>query len=305
MAAAARMKPNHEASDVLDRLKHWAEHHDSIRAMLLTSTRANPNAAMDVFSDYDVVLVVRDIHPLFEDRSWLHDFGDVLVTYWDPIYLAPHYGIEQFGNVIQYADGLHIDFTLWPIELLRRIKESKTLPADLDVGYMVLIDKDNLTAGMQPPTYAAYIPKRPTEEIFQKVIEDFFSDVPYVAKCLLRDELMPAKWCLDFDMKHVFLRQMLEWRVELDHDWSAPAGNLGKGLKKKMPLRIWSALEKTYVGAGISENWDALFGTISLFREVGMEVATGLGFVYPVDLDHRVTTFAQKMRDPNSEEEGE
>lgn len=293
------MNSQHDASDILDQLKQWGEHHDSIRAMLLTSTRVNPNVMVDAFSDYDVVLIVRDIHPFFEDRLWLYDFGDVLVTYWDPIYLAPNYGIKQFGNVIQYADGLHLDFTLWPVELLRRIIESKTLPADLDVGYMVLMDKDNLTAGMQSPTYTVYIPKRPTEETFQKVVEDFFSDVPYMAKCLLRDELMPAKWCLDFDMKHIFLRQMLEWRVQLDHDWSEPAGNLGKGLKKKLPPSIWSKLEKTYVGAGISENWDALFAAMSLFREVGVDVARELGFVYPINLDQRVTTFAQKTRNSN------
>jgi aminoglycoside 6-adenylyltransferase len=184
---------------------------------------------------------------------------------------------------------------------LQRIIESKTLPADLDVGYLVLLDKDNLTAGMQPPTYTAYIPKPPTEEVYLKVIEDFFSDVPYVANCLCRDELMPAKWCLDFDMKHVFLRQMLEWRMELDLDWSEPTGSLGRGLKKKLPSRIWFELERTYVGAGMDENWEALFVTMRLFRDVGVEVANALGFIYPYDLDQRVTVFAQKMRADNNE----
>jgi aminoglycoside 6-adenylyltransferase len=297
------MSAKHEASDIINQLKQWADDRDSIRAMLLTSTRANPHAVVDAFSDYDVVLVVRDIHPFFTDRSWLNDFGDGLVTYWDPIYLAPGYGLEQFGNVVQYVDGLHIDFTLWPIEMLRRIVDSKTLPADLDVGYVVLLDKDNLTTGMQSPTYTVYIPKRPTEATYQKVIEDFLSDVPYVAKCLLRDELMSAKWCMDFDMKHVFLRQMLEWRVQLDRNWSDPAGNLGKGLKKKLPSSIWAELEKTYVGAGITENWDALFATLHLFQEVGMDVAKALGFVYPIDLDQRVTTFAQNMRNSNQSHE--
>jgi aminoglycoside 6-adenylyltransferase len=290
------MNTGQQEGDVIHQLKQWAERRDSVRALLLTSTRANPNAVVDVFSDYDVILVVRDIHPLYEDKSWLQDFGDVLVTYWDPIYLAPNYGIEQVGSVIQYADGLHIDFTLWPVEMLGRIIESRTLPADLDVGYIVLLDKDNITIELKQPTHTVYVPKRPTEEIYRKVIEDFFSDVPYVAKCLCRDELMPAKWCLDFDMKHVFLRQMLEWRMELDHDWSEPAGNLGKGLKKKLPPAIWSKLENTYTGADISENWDALFNTMHLFREVAIDVAKGLGFVYSYDLDQRVTNFLGKMK---------
>ena|SRR5690242_667905 len=33
-------------------------------------------------------------------------------------------------------------------------------------------------------TYCAYIPSRPTEDAYQTWIEVFFSDTPYVAKCL-------------------------------------------------------------------------------------------------------------------------
>jgi hypothetical protein len=46
----------------------------------------------------------------------------------------------------------------------------------------------------------------------------------------------------------------------------------------------------------MEENWEALFNTISLFREVGMEVAQGLDFVYPYDLDQKVSAFAKEMR---------
>ena len=77
---------------VIAKLIQWAEERDTFRAMLLTSTRAVPNATVDELSDYDVVLVVEDIHPFHEERSWLKDFGDVLVTYWDPIYPDPDYG---------------------------------------------------------------------------------------------------------------------------------------------------------------------------------------------------------------------
>jgi len=287
------MQDNH---DVISRLIQWAEQWDSVRAMLLTSTRAIPNAPVDILSDYDVVLVVEDIHPFFEDRSWLEDFGEVLVVYWDPIYSDPDYGIEKFANVIQYADGLKIDFSLWPVELLQKILQAPALQAELDAGYRVLLDKDRLTEGMQPPTYRAYIPTPPTEQVYQKTIEEFFSDAPYVAKCLLRDELFPVKWCLDYDMKHVYLRPMLEWRMELDHGWSVPTGALGKGLKKRLPPEIWSQLESTYAGADIADNWEALFRTMALFRQAAIEVGKGLGYIYPHDLDQRVTDYVKDMQ---------
>ncbi len=49
---------SHDPRDVVRRLVEWANGKDAVRAMLLTSTRANPHAPVDVFSDYDVVLVV-------------------------------------------------------------------------------------------------------------------------------------------------------------------------------------------------------------------------------------------------------
>lgn len=289
------MEQIHQPDEIINRLIRWSEELDPIRVMLLTSTRAVPNAPVDPLSDYDVILVVNDIHPFFEDRGWLKDFGEVLVEYWDPIHPDPDHGIEMFANVIQYADGLKIDFTFWPVDLLRKIIESPTLPAELDAGYRVLMDKDQLTDEMRAPTYKAYIPTLPTFEIYQKTIEDFFSDVPYVAKCLLRSELFPVKWALDYDMKHQFLRLMLEWRVEIDHDWSVPVGALGKGLKKRLPIEIWSQLGETYVGSDIAENWESLFKTITLFRQVAMEVGEELGYAYPQRLDERVTKFAKEM----------
>ena len=287
------MQDNH---DVINGLIQWAEQRDSVRAMLLTSTRAIPNGPVDIFSDYDVVLVVEDIHPFFEDRSWLEDFGEVLVVYWDPIHSDLDYGIEKVANVTQYTDGLKIDFTLWPVELLRKMLQAPALSAELDAGYRILLDKDRLTQGMKPPTYTAYIPVPPTDEAYQKWIEDFFSDAPYVAKCLRRGELLPAKWCLDYDMKHVYLRPMLEWRVELEHGWSIPVGSLGKGLKKRLPPEIWSQLERSYAGADIEDNWEALFHTMALFREVAVEVGEALGYTYPHQLDQRVTDYVRDMR---------
>jgi len=286
----------HQPDEVFNTLIQWAEQRESIRAMLLTSTRAVPKAPVDFLSDYDVILIVDDIHPFYEDRSWLEDFGDVLVVYWDPIYPDSEHGNEKTANVTQYADGLKIDFTLWPVELLQKIIQAPELQPELDAGYRILLDKDRLTEGMKLPTYRAYIPVRPTNEVYQLLINDFFTDVPYMAKCLLRGELLPAKWCLDYDMKHVHLRPMLEWLVGVKHNWSVPTGSLGKGLKKQLPLEIWSQLEDSYAGGNIQENWEALFRTIALFRQVAMEVGAGLGYEYPLELDQRVTTYVQNIQ---------
>jgi aminoglycoside 6-adenylyltransferase len=56
-------------------------------------------------------------------------------------------------------------------------------------------------------------------------------------------------------------------------------------------------LENSYASGNIEENWEALFRTISLFRQVAMDVGAGLGYEYPLELDQRVTAFAQRMQE--------
>lgn len=278
---------------ITDKLVAWAAGQEAVRAMLLTSTRARPGAAVDRFSDYDVVLVVRDVAPFAADHGWVRAFGEVLVAYWDPFPYASEDVSDECGSVIQYVDGLKIDWSLWPVDLFQRIVAAPELLPELDAGYRVLLDKDGLSRELRPPSYRAYIPARPTPQQFQAAINDFFSDAPYVARCLWRDELLPAKWCLDYDMKHVYLRRMLEWRVQIDHGWSLPAGSLGRGLKRSLPPPLWAELERCYAGAGMAENWAALFATLSFFRRVALEVGAELGYSYPHELDRRVTAFVR------------
>lgn len=282
--------------DIIQTIIEWAAVRSSIRAVLLTSTRAIPDAEIDALSDYDVILVTQDIHPFVDDRAWLNDFGDVLVAYWDAIQPDPRFGIEQCANVTQYAGGLKIDFTLWPVALFQQIAAAPTLPAELDAGYRVLLDQDHLADALRPPTGKAYVLTPPAFTAYQTLINDFLSDAPYVAKCLWRDELLPAKWCLDYDMKHTYLRQMLEWRVEIEHDWSVPVGYLGKGLKKRLAPDIWGAVEQAYAGGSIAENWEALAHTLALFRRVAREVGDHLGYLYPDDLHQRVAAYVEQIK---------
>jgi aminoglycoside 6-adenylyltransferase len=289
----------HPDHDPLHTLIQWAIARIPIRAVLLTSTRAVPNGRVDALSDYDVILIVDDIQPFVADHGWLNDFGEVLVGYWDPIHRSPDFDFDQCGNVIQYVSGLKIDFTLWPVALFQQIVAAPVLPAELDAGYLVLLDKDDLTTLMQPPSFLAYVPKPLTNMIYQTLINDFLSGAPYVAKCLWRDEFLPAKWCLDSDMKHVYLRQMLEWRMAIEQHWSIPTGSLGKGLKKHLPTQIWAALEQTYAGAQPAENWAALEHTLALFRQVALEVGMQLGYSYPEELHQRVCGYVEQIKQMN------
>jgi aminoglycoside 6-adenylyltransferase len=127
-------------------------------------------------------------------------------------------------------------------------------------------------------------------------VEEFWWDVTYVAKSLWRGELFFAKFMLDHDAEFVALRRLLEWRIEIDNDWSLRPGAYGRGLERLLPADLWSELASTYIGTDVEENWHALFRTTALFRRVAKEVGDALGYAYPQRVDDLVTQYLEGVR---------
>lgn len=282
------------ADPVLDQLVRWADEQQLIRAVILTSSRAIPHAALDLFSDYDVILILRSIQPFYEDRKWLEVFGPVLAVYRDP--LIDVNDQKRSAYVVQYETGLKMDFNLWPVELLQQVTASGRLPVEFDAGYKILVDKDHLTPALSAPTYTGYIPTPPTETRYLELLEGFFLDTTYVAKFLWRDDMIAAKHILDHSLKQGHLRPMLEWHSEIEHQWSLKPGPYGRRLKQHVRSDLWAELESTYCGIAIEENWEALFRAIALMRRVATEVGNHLGYAYPQRLDERVMDYLSRVR---------
>lgn len=278
----------------------WGEDKPDVRAMILTSTMAIPGGYRDALSDYDIILIVEDIHPYYKSRDWLEAFGTVLALYRDPILKDEN--IEHYGYVIQFDGGLKIDFTLWPVAMMQHIAHQAKLPEEFDAGYIVLLDKDGLTTHLQPPTHQGYIPKPPSDARFMEIIENFFLDTTYVAKFLWRDDLMAAKHIFHTELRHECLLPMLVWLVEIENQWTVKPGPYGRRLKKWLRPDLWQDLEQTYIGVSIEENWDNLYKMIALFERVAKEVGAAFGFVYPETMQQQITVHLDRVRhlDPDA-----
>ena len=282
-----------DEADVLARLVAWGEAEPAIRVMVLTSSRARQDGSADPLSDYDVILAVRDAAKLAADDEWSRAYGRPLVRWGDQHDL---YGLTAHFRGVVYEDGVKVDYTLWPEALVAHVAGDARLPAVLDVGYRVLLDKDGGTAQWRPPTYRAHVPTPPSEAEYLALVEEFWWGTTYVAKALWRGEIVFAKWLLDAEAKFLALRRLLEWRLEIDRDWSLRPGAYGRGLEELVPPDTWAELRRTYVGTEIEDNWVALFGTAALFRRVATEVGDALGFSYPRHVDERVTEHLERVR---------
>jgi aminoglycoside 6-adenylyltransferase len=287
------MLPLPDEAEVLARLVAWGEANEGIRALILTSSRARRDETVDALSDYDVIVAVRDLVAFARDDSWARAVGRPLAGWGDESEVL---GLPTSFRGVVYEDAVKVDFTLWPVELLERVAASPVLPDDLDVGYRVLLDKHGATARWQDPTFRAHVPARPTRAEYDAQVEEFWWSTTYAAKGLWRGEVVFVKFVLDFDSKLGPLRRFLEWRIELDRDWSLRPGAYGRGLERLLPPDLRDELASTYVGAGVEDNWNALFRTTALFRRVATEVGDALGYRYPQEIDDAVTEQLRAVR---------
>lgn len=281
---------------VLGRIKDWAADQPPIRAVVLESSRAVGQAVLDRFSDYDILLVVSDARSFADKNEWYSYFGEPLVHFADKIEVL---GFETYMRLVLYQDHTKIDYAVWPLELLQRIVEHQESTELLDWGYRVLLDKDGLATRLPSPTRTAHIPSRPTSKDYQSLVEEFWWETTYAAKNLWRDELIFARYNLEVVMRYELLLRMLEWRVELDHDWTWKPGVLGRELQRALPAGLWTALTRTYAGPDLEDNWEALFAMTALFRRAAQEVGQALGYIYPEEMDRGVSAYLEEARRPH------
>ena len=280
----------------LEQIIHWAENNPDIRAVLLTSSLVNPYAPVDDFSDLDVELVFENRASYESENEWIRLFGEPIsmIEENDSVFDGKH-----AMKMILYKDHVKVDFKLYQVsEFIEEINR-ETLPEDWDVGYRVLVDKDNLTKNLKPSTYQSVMIHQPTEKEFQQLMNDFWWDTTYVAKCLKRGDIFYAKFMSENILRTDYLVPLIEWYIAGNHDWNNITTNKhGRLFKKYLPSGLWNKVEATFSGNDLEENWKALFACADLVHELGTSLAEKLHFIYPVKLEddiHNYLTEIQSM----------
>lgn len=276
-------------------IKAWTRSNEDIRAALLTSSLVNPLAPVDDFSDLDIELVFLDPTPYLESKDWIDLFGDPLNVYEE--------GIEAFDGkhamkMVQYWDGVKVDFKIYSVEQFKAEVLADKLPEDWDIGYEILIDKEGLCKGLQHPTYEVSIIKEPTEEEFQKIVADFFWDVTYLPKCLVRGDLFYLKFMVEKIIRVEYFIPMIEWCIGSRNQWEVTTNKYGRLFKKYLNTAEWEELGATFAGADMEENWIACGKLIDIFDKMAQDVSKVMGFDYDLD-KAKVTKEFFNIHNPN------
>ncbi len=277
----------------LEQIIVWATENEDVRVMMLTSSLVNPLAPVDDFSDLDIEFVFDELTTYLSDDKWISRFGKILsiVAENEEVFDGKH-----AMRMVLYDDYVKVDFKLYSKKEFLNEINSQTLQEDWDVGYKVLVDKDELTQNLKPPTYQSIIIKKPTEQKFNQVFNDFWWDMTYVAKCLVRDEIFYAKFMTENMMRTDYLVPIIEWYIGSQHHWNITTNKHGRLFKKYLSPELWMKIEATFSGSKIEENWQALFGFADLGHDLGIELAERLRYNYPIELENHIRKYLTDIK---------
>jgi aminoglycoside 6-adenylyltransferase len=258
--------------EVITQILHVATTDDRIRAVLLTGSRANPNAAKNSFQDFDIVYVVTSLEPFVKDKHWIDVFGERLILQLPDAMTIGDKNAHLFHYLMLFKDGNRIDLTLVPADKLKTAFKRESLT-------VLLLDKDKLFVKLPPPSDSDHFIKRPTEKEFADACNEFWWVSTYVAKALWRKEITYAKEMMEIPVRSMFLK-IIAWHIGTEKGFSVSFGKGGRNMKQLVSPDLYTKILSTYPDSNIDRIWNALFLMAQLFDELATNLARSMNLYY-------------------------
>ncbi|MBU5467028.1 aminoglycoside 6-adenylyltransferase [Virgibacillus sp. MSJ-26] len=275
-------------NEVRNLLKNIVINDNNIRLSVLEGSRTNKNIPKDDFQDYDISFFVTDMESYKKDDSWLGTFGDLIFIQKpeDMDLYSSELG-NWFSYIMYFNDGIKIDLTLIPL------MELDDYLSNSDGLVEILIDKDNRINEKIVPSDKKYWIKKPSEREFDDCCNEFWNVSAYVAKGLLRKELLFALDHFNQVLRPELLR-MISWNVGIREGFNFSVGKSYKFMDNYLTEAELEKLINTYSQSGYIESWESYELCCELFRAYSKEVASSLGYKYP-EYGEKMTNFIQNI----------
>ena len=262
---------------------------DRIRTVLLNGSRANSKILPDKYQDFDIVYVVDDVESFISDKTWTNLFGDKLI--WQlPGEMVVGQKIPEKGPrslLMLFEDGNRIDLTLLS-------KKEINMNYETDSLTMVWLDKDNLFPDIGLPNDSDYLVREPTEKEFLDTCNEFWWVCTYVAKGLVRNEIIYSKEMLETVVRPMFMN-VIAWNIGIETNFSVSVGKGGKFMKKFLAPDLYKKILKTYSDHTLENNWKSLFLMMHEFGQLARTVAVSLKFNYVMTEEKNVTAYVEQL----------
>lgn len=266
-----------------------AREDDRILAVYMNGSRTNPRAPKDIFQDYDIVYVVTETESFQRDRSWIDRFGKRLfMQYPDEGFFGGDNREACYGWLIQFADGnrldLHVDTLEYALQDIRSDRLCR-----------ILLDKQGVLPEIPEATDEDHWVRKPGQEEFEAVCNEFWWCLDNVAKGLWRGEIPYVQDMLNFHVRPQLVRQ-LSWKAGASEGFCISVGKSGKYLYRWLEPEEWERFLSTYAGGDLLELWEAVETMCTLFDETARKNAETLGLRYHLEEAENCQSYLRHVR---------
>ncbi|MGO1044864.1 aminoglycoside 6-adenylyltransferase [Clostridioides difficile] len=278
--------------EMLDLILNIAKENELIRAVYMNGSRTNPNVPKDIFQDYDIVYVVSETKPFYEDESWIDCFGSRLYMQMpekmDYLRGDNHNFDETYGWLIQFEDGnrldLHVESILFSLKKIL-----------LDKLCVALLDKDDILPQIPESTDEDYHVKKPLENEFICDCNNFWWCLNNVAKGLWREEVPYVMDMINYHIRPNLIN-LLSWKIGIDTNYTCSVGKSGKYMCNFLEEDMYNRFLSTYSDGKVDNIWNATLSMCDLFDEVAVEVSNKLGYKYNKEEADASRSFLEHVR---------
>ena len=255
---------------MIDRIKQVIEianKDENIRGVFLHGSRVDKDIDEDIYQDYDVDYIVKNVEEFSTDV-----FKDVSM-----MFVPSNIYKEIFGNeklyLMQFSDYSRIDLVVCTYADFKEKHIGK--------GIMkCLLDKDNRLSELETENNSVNYLKEMSRQQYEDTCAEFFWEIQNMAKGLKRDEISYALFIRDISLRDM-LNKMLDTYIGMNNDFKVAVGTLGKYRKKYLPTNIYEKYRNTYCSNTEMDCWNSLFSMISLFDMIAKSVGAKFGYSYP------------------------
>ena len=276
---------------MLELILSVASGNNNIRAVILNGSRANKNIKSDDFQDYDIVYVVDELKGFESRPTWIDVFGERIILQMPNSMKIDEDDSETEEDEITYLmlfkDFNRIDLKLVEVKNILNYKDSLS---------KILLDKDHLFKERLGPSEEDYMIKEPSQKEFLDCCNEFWWVSTYVIKGLARDEPIYAKEMLENPVRKMFMK-MLSWYVGATKGFEINLGNCNRFFKEYVSSALWKRILRTYPDSEIINIWNSLMEMISVFHELGLEVAKETGLNYKIEESINVKEYIGNMKE--------
>lgn len=262
---------------------------ERIRVMTLEGSRVNPNITPDVWQDYDITFLVTEVASFRKSDDWLAAFGDIVLMQQPEAMelFPPDFPAGWFSYLMLFSDGVKIDLTLVPVTDIRNYLSQDPL-------IQVLLDKDGICPELSPPSDERFWVQKPGAAFVRDCANEFLFVSTYVAKGLLREELLFANWHFEHILR-VELHRMLGYLAGVRNNFPLNTGKHDKWLPQFLSVQERAKLFDTYRLESIESCWNALSAAMQLFTDAMREVCDSLAYEVPSDTE-KVKRYIETLR---------